>query len=75
MSAYCTALGLPVGHLVYAKGNEAEQQMVLRGSGVELHAHALDLELMPAELLTQVHDVARRVLAGTTIVAEPPIAV
>ncbi len=75
MLAYCTALGLPVGHLVYAKGNEAEQHMVLRGSGVELHAHALDLELMPADLLRQVDDVALRVLAGTTLAGETPIAV
>ena len=75
MLAYCTALGLPTGHLVYAKGNEAEQLMVLRGSGVELHAHALDLELMPPDLLRQVDDVARRVLAGTTPAAAPPFAV
>jgi len=59
--AYCTALGLPVGHLIYAKGNEAAQQMVIRGSGVELHAHALDLELMPAELMKQVTTLAHRI--------------
>lgn len=51
MLACCTALGLRVGHLVDAKGNEAEQHMMLRGSGVELHSHAFDLELIPADLL------------------------
>ena len=75
MLAYCTALGLRVGHLVYARGNEAEQQMVLRGGGVELHAHALDLELMPADLLMQVDGVASRVLAATTLSAIRPLAV
>ena len=67
MLAYCTALGLPVGHLVYAKGNEAEQQLIVRGSGVQLHAHALDLELMPAQLLAQVDDVAAKILAASPL--------
>lgn len=67
MLAYCTALGLPVGHLVYAKGNEMEQQLVVRGSGVQLHAHALDLELMPAQLLMQVDGVASKIFAASTV--------
>ena len=66
MLAYCTALDLPVGHLVYAKGNQAEQQMVVRGSGVRLHAHALDLELMPKELLAQVDALANKIYAGAS---------
>lgn len=64
MLAYCTALGLPVGHLVYAKGNEAERQLVVRGSGVQLHAHALDLELMPRQLLAQVVDLATKIASA-----------
>lgn len=35
MLAYCTFLGLPTAHLVYAKGTEAEISQVARGSGVE----------------------------------------
>ena len=70
MLAYCTALGLQVGHLVYAKGNEAEQQIVLRGGEVELHAHALDLELIPAELLKQVEAVAHRIDSCTVATAD-----
>jgi len=58
MLAYCTSLGLPIGHLVYAKGNEAETNHVVRGSGVEIRAHALDLELMPVDLLAQVDEMA-----------------
>jgi 5-methylcytosine-specific restriction enzyme subunit McrC len=30
--AYCTTLRLPVGHLVYAEGNEARWIAALRGS-------------------------------------------
>ena len=67
MLAYCTALGLPVGHLVYAKGNEAEQQLVVRGTGVQLHTHALDLESMPAQLLAQVDDVATKICAASPL--------
>jgi len=66
MLAYSTALGLPIGHLVYAKGNEAEQEIVVRGSGVRLHAHALNLELMPTELLVQVDDVADKIYASSS---------
>lgn len=32
MLAYCTALGLPVGHLVYAKGNEADSRWCFEGA-------------------------------------------
>lgn len=70
MLAYCTALGLPVGHLVYAKGNEDEQKIVVRGTGLQLHAHALDLDLMPKELLAQVNALARTIYtsaAATTV--------
>jgi 5-methylcytosine-specific restriction enzyme subunit McrC len=67
MLAYCTALRLPVGHLVYAKGNGTERQLVVRGSGVQLHAHALDLELMPPELLAQVDDVATKICATSPV--------
>jgi 5-methylcytosine-specific restriction enzyme subunit McrC len=66
MLAYCTALGLPMGHLVYAKGNEAEQKLVVRGSGVQLHAHALDLELMPVQLLAQVDGVANKISVASS---------
>lgn len=51
MLAYCTVLGLPVGHLVYAKGNEEARAHVVRRSGVRILTHALDLDVEPAELL------------------------
>ena len=51
MLAYCTVLGLPVGHLVYAKGNEDAHTHVVRRAGVRIVTHALDLDVQPAELL------------------------
>jgi 5-methylcytosine-specific restriction enzyme subunit McrC len=49
--AYCTAYGLPVGHLIYAAGNETERLHRVRNGGVQLEVHALDLERPPRELL------------------------
>ena len=65
MLAYCTALGLPVGHLVYAKGNDSETDHTVRGSGVEIRAHALDLELLPGDLLAQVDALAMSIASGS----------
>lgn len=60
MLAYCTALGLPVGHLVYAKGNVEPRRYEVIG-GVRLYAHALDLSAPPSELLAQVDGLARSI--------------
>ncbi|WP_418345533.1 McrC family protein [Rhodococcus pyridinivorans] len=54
MLAYCTVLGLKDGHLVYAKGNEPIRIHRVAQADVQLHCHALDLGLPPAELLAQV---------------------
>jgi 5-methylcytosine-specific restriction enzyme subunit McrC len=59
--AYCTVLGLPVGHLVYAAGNEAPAHHVVRESGVEVICHALDLSQPSDSLLAQVNDLAGRI--------------
>jgi len=68
MLAYCTALDLPRGHLVYAKGAAQPARHVIRHSGVEIVCHALDLTREPSEVLA---DVARVVddLAGSARVA------
>jgi hypothetical protein len=42
--AYCTTLGLDVGHLVYAKGNESRAKHVVRNAGIRIVQHALDLD-------------------------------
>ncbi|RFU82801.1 restriction endonuclease [Streptomyces triticagri] len=63
MLAYCTALHLPEGHLIYAKGNAPHAAHRIRGSGIVIHQHALDLDQPPEHLLS---DIARlsRALAG-----------
>ncbi len=65
MLAYCTALELPDGHLVYAKGNAAEVTHEVRHAGVTIHAHTVDLSRSPADLLGQVADLAGRIGATT----------
>ena len=52
--AYCTVLGMPVGHLVYAKGFEDARKHVVRNAGVRIVAHNLDLDVEPAELLATI---------------------
>ena len=58
MLAYCTALGLAVGHLVYAKGNEVGVTHQIRNVDVTIHAHTLDLTTPPSALLQQVSALA-----------------
>lgn len=60
--AYCTALELSVGHVVYAKGfGETERRHVIRGNGVEIVQHVLDLTLPPDGLLRQIQRIAAAV--------------
>lgn len=61
MLAYCTVLELDEGHLIYAKGNEPVDRHTVKGSGVVIHCHALDLSAPPAKLLQQVDYLARLV--------------
>ncbi|MGX4688771.1 McrC family protein [Streptomyces sp. JNUCC 63] len=64
MLAYCTALGLSEGHLVYAKGNAAHAAHRVRHAGILIHQHAIDLDQEPAGLLADVEEVARRMRSG-----------
>jgi 5-methylcytosine-specific restriction enzyme subunit McrC len=70
--AYCTAMGLPDGHLVYARGNERETRHTVRNAAVVIHAHTLDLSEPPQELLRQVDELAGRIAISTG--AERPVA-
>lgn len=63
MLAYCTALGLPVGHLVYAKGSENARRHTVRHTGVTIAVHALDLDLPPVELIASVRDLAASMMS------------
>lgn len=51
--AYCTVLGVPAGHLIYARGEGDATSHDVVGSDVVIHGHTLDLDLPPAELLEQ----------------------
>lgn len=68
--AYATTLGLDAAHLVYAGGNEPVQAYVARGSGVRIHAHALDLAQPPGMLLEQVAALAQ-VIATAGLLTRP----
>lgn len=66
MLAYCTSLGLPVGHLVYAKGNEDAREHVVRGSGVCIIAHALELDAPTAAVLNGISSLGQAMFEGVT---------
>lgn len=61
---YCTALGLPEGHLVYAAGNEDGRVYRVETAGVTVVAHALNLYVEPEVLMTRVEELAATLLAG-----------
>jgi len=63
MHAYCTVLGLSVGHLVYARGNEEAHEHVIQRAGARIIAHTLDLEATPAEQLAHLQTLARDMIA------------
>lgn len=60
--AYCTVLGLKKGHLVYARGNEVEVAHTVRGAGVAITCHTLDLDQPPDQLLDQVAALGARLV-------------
>jgi 5-methylcytosine-specific restriction enzyme subunit McrC len=66
--AYCTALRLRCGHLVYAQGNAEPKRHVIQSSGIEIVCHALDLTLPPGKLLAQVGGIADELVASSPAV-------
>lgn len=67
MLAYCTVLGLPDGHLVYAKGHAPHTSHRVRHAGIVLHQHALDLDQAPAGLLADISAVAQQMCADLPV--------
>jgi 5-methylcytosine-specific restriction enzyme subunit McrC len=65
MLAYCTALNLPIGHLVYAKGNEHGCTHHVLGADVVVRAHTLDLDRPPTAVLHAVSHLAETI--STTV--------
>lgn len=61
--AYATALDLPGGLLVYAKGEAGEFEYAVRHAGKRLEVASLDLSCPFDEILTQVKGLANRIAA------------
>ncbi|WP_405014104.1 McrC family protein [Kitasatospora sp. NBC_01539] len=56
--AYCTALRLPAGHLIYAKGSAPHAAHHIRNTGIRIHQNALDLDQPPDALLADISRIA-----------------
>jgi 5-methylcytosine-specific restriction enzyme subunit McrC len=69
--AYCSALNLPRGLLIYGGRRELEQQQVV-GSGIEIQMIGVDLDGTPPEILTSARTAARAFLLGHR--EDPPLA-
>ncbi|WP_406464207.1 McrC family protein [Streptomyces sp. NBC_00111] len=70
MLAYCTALSLRRGHLLYAAGNRTLTGHTVRQAGVEIVQHVLPLHLPPAELLRAMARIANALTADRTRAAD-----
>lgn len=66
MLAYCIALGVPEGHLVYASGNVPSSHIV-REAGTRLRTWVLDLSQPTEHILDQVNRVANAVAAAVIV--------
>ncbi|MEV6341338.1 restriction endonuclease [Nocardia vinacea] len=54
LTAYCTALHLRRGHLIYAKGEVEPRTVAIVGADITIQCHALELRLPPRELLNSI---------------------
>lgn len=68
MLAYCTALRVPVGWLVYASGLGGPITRHVRETDVEIVEYPLHLDAAPGELLEQVAELAARAWLGGAMV-------
>lgn len=69
--AYCTALGLHRGHLVYAAGSEEPAVHTVRNADVEIVCDALDLAMPPARLLAQIRNLATQLATSGSATSAP----
>jgi 5-methylcytosine-specific restriction enzyme subunit McrC len=70
MLAYCTALRLTVGHIVYAQGNEPVRTHRVAGADITIRAHALDLSQPPPALLAELDSLATTIATDTASPAD-----
>jgi len=62
MLAYCTALKLQRGYLVYAKdGSQSSGSHTVRNTGVQVAVRAIDVEQLPDVLLCEINALARSI--------------
>lgn len=61
LTAYCTALGIGRGHLVYASGTPEVTRHEIRRTSISVTAHALDLGAPVPQLLARIEGIAREV--------------
>ncbi|GIJ43396.1 McrBC 5-methylcytosine restriction system component [Virgisporangium aliadipatigenens] len=64
MLAYCTALRLNEGWLVYAQGTTPAVPRRIRNTEIDVMHYPLDLSLPPSDLLLQVDALAHRAMRG-----------
>ncbi|WP_354578316.1 restriction endonuclease [Rhodococcus sp. PvR044] len=60
--AYCTALGLSHGHLVYAQGTATPTSVKVVGANITISCHSVDLALPPDQLLASIAVLTDRIL-------------
>ena len=64
MFAYCTVLGLPLGHLVYAAGGEQPIRHTVRRTETTIQTWTLDLTKSIPHLLADLRSVADNIASG-----------
>jgi len=62
--AYCTALRVPIGHLIYAEGDPVAMDVEVRNADIVIRQHALNLDAPVPDLLAQVVEIASNVASG-----------
>ena len=65
--AYCTALRLSAGHLIYAKGESDVITHTIENAGVRISCHVLDIAKEPAALLSAIDDLAAVIVSPRLI--------
>ena len=63
MLAYCTALGLREGWLVYAQGAQGVRRIEVRNTEVTIRQYPVDLRTHPSDLLARIRSLSSRATA------------
>lgn len=66
MIVYCIRLGLDMGHLIYAAGNEEPARYEIRNAGITVVCHSLSLDTDPQSISSQVDRVVAEAYFAST---------